>query len=318
MKTLYIDRKKADLGYRDGAIVVRTPDDAPFTIPLRGLERVVTIPSVTIAGGLLNQFYERDIGLLVLSGRRQAPGARFLGAPHRDARTRVAQALAATDRHDACRLASRIVTAKTIAQIRLLAHLTRQARDPKASVGRVAISTLKTALERMDQTPFQSIDEIRGMEGACAATYFAALAAFVPPSLGFQQRNRRPPRDPVNACLSLGYTLLGFESSRACQIAGLDPQIGVLHALEHGRDSLALDIMEPCRPKIDRMVVTLFADRALRDDQFRTEADGGVMLGKAGRQTFYNAYENQLPGLRRWLRLAARTAIHTLRQADRS
>ena len=67
-----------------------------------------------------------------------------------------------------------------------------------------------------------------GLEGAAAA-YFRALAAAFPPALGFEGRNRRPPRDPVNACLSLGYTLLHGDAVREAAVQGFDPMIGVLH-----------------------------------------------------------------------------------------
>lgn len=99
----------------------------------------------------------------------------------------------------------------------------------------------------------------------------------LPPALGFTGRNRRPPRDPANACLSLGYTLLHAEAVTAAQAAGLDPLLGFYHRPAFGRESLASDLIEPLRAEVDAWVAALFRDRALREDHFtRPESPGGA------------------------------------------
>lgn len=162
-----------------------------------------------------------------------------------------------------------------------------------------ALATLTGLLPTLAAAPDR--DTVLGLEGAGAAAHYAALTALFPPSLNFTGRNRRPPRDPVNACLSLGYTLLHFEAVRAAYGAGLDPLLGFFHEPAYGRESLACDLIEPLRPRLDAWVWTLFRERRLRAHDF-VEDKGACLLAKAGRQTFYAAYEIWAPPCRRYLR----------------
>lgn len=127
----------------------------------------------------------------------------------------------------------------------------------------------------------------------------------LPPALGFTGRNRRPPRDPANAVLSLAYTLLHFEAVRAGHAAGLDPYIGFYHRPSFARASLASDLIEPLRPWLDQHLWRLFAERVLRPEHFTLDR-GACLLGKAGRERFYPCYETLIRPARRALRRSAR------------
>jgi len=146
-----------------------------------------------------------------------------------------------------------------------------------------------------------SIDALRGHEGACARVYWQALTAAFAPGLGFTGRNRRPPRDPVNAVLSLAYTIATFEAGRQVQRVGLDPMIGFLHSPSFGRESLACDLIEPLRPRIDLWAERLFRERSLRKEHFTQGDQQACLLGKAGRAAFYEALDETLPVWSRWL-----------------
>ena len=130
---------------------------------------------------------------------------------------------------------------------------------------------------------------VMGFEGAAAAAWYGWLALHLPPAWGFAGRNRRPPRDPVNALLSLGYTLLGGEMFGAVQAAGLDPALGFLHGVVPGRESLVLDLIEPLRPGVDAVVLGLL-DRVLTPRQFTAHPEHGCRLNKEGRGLFYRAW----------------------------
>ncbi len=163
-----------------------------------------------------------------------------------------------------------------------------------------------------DPAALPDVAALRGIEGAAARAHFSGLAAVLPPSLGFTGRNRRPPRDPANACLSLAYTLLHAEATGVAHAAGLDPLLGFYHRPAFGRESLASDLIEPLRAEVDLWVWTLFRDRDLREDHF-TFDKGACLLGKAGRQGFYAAWSAQVKPLRRWLRLRCAALARTLR-----
>jgi CRISPR-associated protein Cas1 len=154
-----------------------------------------------------------------------------------------------------------------------------------------------------------------GIEGAGAAAYFGAYTTLFAPSLRFQDRNRRPPRDPVNACLSLAYTLAHHQACRAAAAAGLDPFVGFYHEVAHGRESLACDLVEPLRPRVDAWVWRLFRQRRVRLEHFRTHA-GACLLGKAGRAVFYEEFEALSADCVRRLRRACRSLVRALTGQD--
>jgi CRISPR-associated protein Cas1 len=115
-----------------------------------------------------------------------------------------------------------------------------------------------------------SVDSLMGVEGAGAAAYFGCFNHLLhAPDITFAGRNRRPPRDPVNVLLSLGYTLLANVIQTQVHIAGLDPYLGCLHGVEYGRPSLVLDLMEEFRPiLVDAVVVNVINRRIIRPGDF--------------------------------------------------
>lgn len=137
------------------------------------------------------------------------------------------------------------------------------------------------------------LDRLRGLEGAAARASFDALAiALSNKDLGFQGRNRRPPRDPVNATLSFAYTLLTSRCLHALHIAGLDPHLGALHEPGRAAPALAFDLAEPFRPLVDRFTAALFNRKQLQPDHFDGLPDDaqGVLLNPEGRRAFSPAW----------------------------
>ncbi|MEQ1906634.1 MAG: CRISPR-associated endonuclease Cas1 [Pirellulaceae bacterium] len=164
-----------------------------------------------------------------------------------------------------------------------------------------------------------SLEQLLGIEGVAARTYFENFSGMIkvgqaddpdrapwdpvedclPPWLNFsfKKRNRRPPRDPVNALLSLGYSLLAKDVTVACAAVGLDPFLGFYHQPRFGRPALALDLMEPFRPLIvDSAVLSAINTRMIQPDHFRAAADA-VALTPEGRKNFFRAYEQRMDQL---------------------
>jgi CRISPR-associated protein Cas1 len=159
-----------------------------------------------------------------------------------------------------------------------------------------------------------SLASLRGKEGAAAAVYFKAYTQLFAAALDFTDRNRRPPKDPVNACLSLAYTLYYQEAVNALKTTGLDPALGCFHELYYGRDSLACDLLEPVRPLIDAWVYSLFQQHTLRREDFIL--DEACLLQTAGKQRFYEAFRQTVPAFRRLLRRYARFAANIVCQHE--
>ncbi|MBI4328158.1 MAG: CRISPR-associated endonuclease Cas1 [Chloroflexi bacterium] len=140
----------------------------------------------------------------------------------------------------------------------------------------------------------QTIDELRGYEGASTARYFQAWASFLPAEFPFERRSTRPPLNPVNACISFGATLVYTEAVAFIHAHGLDPALGLLHATEDGRWSLALDLIEPFRPVlVEALALDLFSHQILNAEHFEPK-NGGVYLNEDGRKKFFLQYERRM------------------------
>ena len=307
MGTLYIDRKGMTIQLRDGALELRVDGERLRSVPARLLDRVVLRADTQLTSSTLAALADEGVGVLAFGGRGGQRVAHLLGAPAGDARARIAQCQRVADEPWAAAWSRQIVRAKLRAQRRLL----RRALDERADLRKPLTDALATLQRVLDRLP-QAMDRasLRGLEGAGAAAYFKAYVQLFAPALGFEGRRRRPPPDPVNACLSLGYTLLQSQAVQASWAAGLDPMVGFLHTPSHGRASLACDLVEPWRALIDDWVWQQFRSRELRPEHFGRDGAGACLMGKAARAHFYEAV---VPlqrrcgvALRRHARLAAR------------
>ena len=296
MTSLYVDRRGVSLKADGEALVFYENEARIGTVPLAPLSRVFMRGDVTLSSSLLGKLGERGIGVIVLSGRKAEP-TMLLGRPHNDAARRIMQYRLSLDADFCLRFSRAIVEAKLRSQMAFLAERREEEMQSRY--------LLTTVLRRMEgilasvdaQT---SIASLRGVEGAGAAAYFEGFADLLPSRLHFGQRNRRPPKDPVNAVLSLAYTLLHAEAVLALYGKGLDPFIGFYHALDFGRESLACDVIEPLRCAVDRHALMLFRTEKLRPEDF-SQVDGGCLLGKAGRSCFYREWEHLAERLRKQL-----------------
>ena len=223
------------------------------------------------------------------------------------------------------RLAKKLVAGKIRNQRTML--LRNHVEPPESG-----LRELKSLVSRAQAA--ESLDELLGFEGLAARIYFGLFAGMVKRerdrdvgpefTFDFTARNRRPPRDPVNALLSLGYSLLAKDLTVACYAVGFDPMVGFYHQPRHGRPALALDLMEPLRPLIaDSAVLSAVNTRMVSERDFVT-AGRAVSLTARGRKGFFRAYESRMETLvthpffgyrvsyRRLLEIQARLLAKTL------
>ena len=237
MTTLYLDRKVLELKLDCGALALYEDGSRLRTIPLALPKRVVIRAETTLTSGVLGALAEAGCATVVLSSRHGRRLATVHGRPHNDAALRVAQYAKAQDPVWRLEWASRFIGAKIARQQRFLERALA-ARPDRCKPIFDALQTLRPLRARA-ASDAPNIDGLRGIEGAAQAAYFRAYATLFPEALDFRTRNRRPPRDAVNACLSLAYTLLHFEAARAAYAAGMDPFLGFFHEIAFGRESLA-------------------------------------------------------------------------------
>ena len=296
MTSLYVDRRGVELKVDGEALVFTENGERIGTVPLKPLSRVFLRGDVGLTASLLGKLGEHHIGVVILSGRQGTPTL-MLGCPHNDAARRIAQYRLSLDADFCLRFSRAIVEAKLRGQLAFIVErrdVDFQHRYPLVTCEHQLIGLIA----RIDAQP--SIATLRGLEGSGAAVYFEALSEIIPESLHFHNRNRRPPKDPVNALLSLTYTLLHAEAVLALYGSGLDPFIGFYHALDFGRESLACDVMEALRPQADAFVLGLLRSQEICADDFST-TDAGCRLGKAGRSRYYSAWETRAENFRHQL-----------------
>jgi CRISPR-associated protein Cas1 len=305
MSALYLDRQGMSLRHEGRALLVYEGGSLRKRVPLCLLERVVILRGAALDSAVLGVLAEAGVALTVVGGRRRERLAQMLGRSHNDVRRRMAQYRLHADPNWRCHWTRRLLAHKLAAQERVLRQALARRADLRHPLfqGAGRIAALRARLDAPTGAGL-GIERLRGIEGAAGAAFFRAYARLFAPGLGFTGRNRRPPRDPVNVMLSLGYTLLHAEAVQACHAAGLDPLLGYLHEPQFGRESLAADLVEPFRGVVERLVWGLFRERALTAEHFTREA-AGCRLGKAGRARFYPAYERAIRPTRRALRLTA-------------
>jgi len=146
----------------------------------------------------------------------------------------------------------------------------------------------------------QDLPSLLGVEGMAARTYFGRFGDLLRPPAGgnpgfdFEHRNRRPPKDPINAMLSFGYALLTRDWTVTLLAVGFDPYLGFYHQPRYGRPALALDMMEEFRSVIvDSVVVSAINNGEIGEQDF-VHATGSVAMSSRGRKAFLAAYERRL------------------------
>ncbi|PSJ80692.1 type I-C CRISPR-associated endonuclease Cas1c [Neisseria iguanae] len=182
-------------------------------------------------------------------------------------------------------IAAKIQSSKRVLQRRLRNH------GEHAEV-QTAITALNFSLSQLQRA--DNLELIRGIEGDAASRYFGVFQHLLTEKCGFvfNGRNRRPPRDPVNALLSFLYSVLGRDIGGALQSVGLDPQVGFLHADRPGRDSLAQDMLEEFRAWwVDRMVLSLINRGQIKPADFETEASGAVNIKADTRKLIFQTLQ---------------------------
>jgi CRISP-associated protein Cas1 len=295
LNTLYVTLPGSRLRLDNDTIRVMVDDETKLRVPLHHLQAVVSFGHVGISAPLMHHLAESGIALVLLddNGRFKA---RLEGAVSGNVLLRIAQHGTINDSQRTTDLARSIVAGKLRNQ---RAVLLRGARDTKiaedaAELTRAA-QNIAASLRSLPSAV--TLDELRGTEGEAARGYFQALNLLVKPDLRssftMDGRTRRPPRDRVNALLSFLYSMWTNDCRSACEAAGLDPQMGFLHAVRPGRASLALDLLEEFRPWADRLALSLINRLQVCAADFDCREGGAVLLQGDARKAVVVAFQER-------------------------
>jgi CRISPR-associated protein Cas1 len=289
-RPLHVQAQGARIGRSGDCLEIVKTDGDKTTARLREVSHVCVFGSVQVSAAALQELCARDIGVSFFSsgGWYYGGAGSFSG---KNVLLRIAQFACAAQPERRLVLARAFVAGK-IANCRTL--LRRNSEDLPREV-LIRLKELELAAGEA-----QSEESLLGLEGTAARLYFEHFARLLAPrsgaqvSFGFEGRNRRPPRDPVNALLSFAYALLLKDMRVALQQAGFDPMVGFFHKPRHGKPGLALDLMEEFRPLVaDSVVLTAVNTEVVKDEDF-VRAAGGVALGESGRRAFLGAYERRM------------------------
>lgn len=289
MPAIYVTEQGASLGIDHHRLEVRKDGEVVAEFPMGHVDRVVILGNVGITTPALRRLMTRGVDLVFMS-----LGGRYYGrlsgetTPH--VALRRAQYVAQGDAAFALALAQRIVAAKIHNQKVLLQ---RRRRKGVGGLGEI-IDDLTAAEARAGRT--QTLNALRGVEGSATARYFGGYRALFEDRWRFTNRNRRPPRDPINAMLSLGYTLLTRAAESAVQAVGLDPYVGFLHSDAYNRPSMALDLVEAMRVVIEDLVCGIVRAGTVTPDDFRPGEEGElpVVMDRPAVKRFISAYEARM------------------------
>jgi CRISPR-associated protein Cas1 len=296
MGTLYIDRKDIRISLDGNALAFYSSGKKDGIVPINPLKRVVIIGNVSIDTSVIHRLADGKINVVFLSGKRLRFRGALNGRLHNNGALRIAQY--DKSRTDFALLTAKDIVMRKISKQRDLLDNKKMERPEIRLELTTAVNTLIDILNKLQQEDIQ-MDTLRGLEGAAGASYFSAYTELFAPSLEFNKRTRRPPLDPVNAMLSLCYTLLHFEMLREVEIIGLDPTIGFYHQFDYGRESLVCDLVEPYRPDVESFVYEIFRTRQFTQRDFSEDDERpGCYLKKASRQRFYPLYEEWAKVLR--------------------
>ena len=313
-KPLYVQEQRGYVGKKEDVVQVRSaegggPPQTLAEVRLAELTHVCLFGNVQISTQLVHELCDRQIPVAYFSYGGYFRGL-TTGLPSKNVELRIRQYAGAAD-PAFCLAVARALTVGKIENQRTM--LRRNYGTDGGSAPPMALEDLRLAAEQAKT--IGSLASLLGVEGNAARVYFGHFAGMLRPrgesgtdvprpeaggpvnGFRFETRNRRPPTDPVNALLSLGYALLTKDLTVACWTVGLDPFLGFYHAPRYGRPALGLDLMEEFRALVvDSTVLTAVNTGLVGANDF-VRRGPAVALKPDGRRRFMQAYERRMEQL---------------------
>ncbi len=292
LNTLYITTPESYISKDGMNVVVSVKQEEKFRIPFINIDSIVTLGYMGASPGVMKLCCDNGISLTFLS-----PHGKFIsrlqGATKGNVLLRKKQYQLSENELWSLHVARLMISAK-IQNYRNI--LKRYVRDYGANEN---VNHAIHVLEHAKRNALIAEDKkaLMGYEGMASNAYFNVLPVLIlnqKTDFSFHGRNRRPPKDTVNAMLSFAYTLISNEMVSALETVGLDPYVGFLHSLRPGRASLSLDMMEELRAYLgDRFVISLINKRQITIKDFLFQGDNSVVMTDKGRNTFISAWQKR-------------------------
>jgi len=288
MSTVYIDEQGGVLHHRSNEIEVEKDHNIIAHLPLAQIDRLVLAGAVQLTTQTIELLLKNNIPVSFMTIYGDYRGC-LMPPTHKNIALRLYQYKRYSDFNFRLMQGQQIISAKVRNCQEFIQKYKRSHPETDLSEELDGIDIMLGSIPRAKAT-----DELMGFEGVAARHYFSAFGKMVRKEFAFSGRSKRPPKDPVNALLSLGYTLLFHEMVTALEAIGLDPYLGFLHEVEYGRASLAVDLCEEFRYLIDSLVLAMINRGELNQYYFRKGEDGGYYLVENARKSFYAGYEHKI------------------------
>lgn len=290
---VYVQAQPARVRKRGETLLIQTEDGAEATARLIDTSHLVVIGAVDVTAPVLHELMRREIPVSWYSSGGWFLG-HTIGTGHRNVELRTAQYRSSFDPGFCLRLARGLVASKLRNSRTLLRRNSREENPPE-----IALGGLRRAARAAAEA--KSLAELLGVEGNGGAIYFGNFASMLTGAADgealyfeFENRNRRPPTDPVNAMLSFAYAMLVREFTAILSAVGFDPYRGFYHQPRYGRPALALDIMEPFRPILaDSAAITAVNNGEVKPSDF-VWAGRACALTPSGRRKMIAAFERRM------------------------
>lgn len=281
MAVLYLTEQGSRLSREGNRFVLTREGQVLAEIPAGLVEAVYVFGNVSLTTPVITYLLRNGIDCVFLSQDGHYFG-RLFASDSRFGLLRQRQYLALTDPELRLRVSRLLVAGKVGNQISFLRR--RGVSESQVEPLAVLQAEARTARDH---------GHLLGLEGQASAVYYGLYRRLFKHDLGFRGRTRRPPRDPVNSLLSLGYTLLGYAGQSAVYAVGLDPFIGFLHSTHYSRPSLALDLIEEFRVLVDGLVLRVVNLGRYKAEDFRRsdEDPQGVLLTDEARKRYLADFE---------------------------
>lgn len=295
LNTLYITNPDAYIS-RDGEnVVIKINNVEMLRRPIHILEGIVCFNYVGISPKLMSLCVENNVCVSFLNEYGKFM-ARVSGKVKGNVLLRRTQYRYADDKEKSLTIAKNFIIGKIVNCKNVV---NRAIRDHSGSVDlenmRYTLEKLSFSLDSVKKAT--NGDELRGIEGEAAKTYFGSFNNLIlqqKEEFCFTERSRRPPMDYINALLSYAYTLLTYEMENALETVGLDPYVGFMHTDRPGRVSLALDMIEELRPYMaERFILSLINKNQISSKGFITKESGGIIMDKETKDIFLTAWQKR-------------------------
>lgn len=281
LNTVYVTNETAYLTLDGENLVCKIDGEVKLRIPFENIENIVCFNYVGCSPALMGKCVGKTIPINFIS-----PQGKFLAKVCGETKGNVFLRVAQIDRfrEKGLMLTQNTMAAKfsnTRQLIRRTLHDNAELREDEAI--QETVDVLTTGIRQVFEA--QSIEEVVGIEGYCAQSYFSIFNKLITNKkvpFTFELRTKRPPLDPVNAVLSFVYTLAMSEFAAALETVGLDSYIGYCHTLRSGRVSLACDMVEEARCLVERFVLTLLNLQIIGEKDFDKQISGAVWLNDEG------------------------------------